>query len=800
VRDAGRKVARCVLGAVAVTVALAAWSPISAWASTAAVQNSDGAWRLLVDASSAQEANVIAITRDPGSGDYVIEDQAGTVPAPPQEDSQCRTTDATHVTCTSAQVQTVNVTLGDGDDRFAIADEAYPTVPAPRTELPLSVDGDGGEDTIVGGGGPDDIRGSDDDDHLYGGGGDDKMSGDPGTDMVDGGEGADTVTGDLGNDTLFGGPGDDEVQGDEGNDTLDGGAGNDEVRGNSGTDTILGGEGDDRLDFPPSSGRDPTDGSDTLRGGPGNDVLNAGPAGERQDADDMGGGDGVDRADFHLRSGPLTIRLDGAANDGEADEHDNVRTDVEEVIGGSNDDVLAGAAAPNMLDGRGGDDTIEGGGGDDTLIGGVNDPGSDNLTGDAGNDTTSGGPGDDELDGGDGNDTEYGGGGTDTVEGEDGDDSLAGGAGGDSVNGGEGNDVLNGGEVGLVGGDAGDDLNGGPGADTLYGGRGNDKIDGGLGADYISGGSEKDTVSYEDRTSRVFVTLDGQANDGERGEMDNVLPDVETIVGGRQGDDLFGDSDNNTVNGGEGEDLIVGASGPDRLLGGDAPDVVQARDGVADEVTCGDGRDLVIADAQDKTIDCETKDLPGARRLIVGRYALLRPQGEFLLRLPEGHRFFPLAGNLKIPIGSTIDPQGSVVRLGTATNSAGARQFASVSAGRFTVRQRSGRRPVTELQLAGRLPRCARSSTRHAGLNAEARSSPRRLLVDVRKRKRKGRDTFTVRGKHSIAGAPGTAWLTEDRCDGTLTTVISGTVHVREFRRGKTVTVRPGKPYLATPS
>jgi hypothetical protein len=39
--------------------------------------------------------------------------------------------------------------------------------------------------------------------------------------------------------------------------------------------------------------------------------------------------------------------------------------------------------------------------------------------------------------------------------------------------------------------------------------------------------------------------------------------------------------------------------------------------------------------------------------------------------------------------------------------------------------------------------------------------------------------------------------MTEDRCDGTLTTVLSGTVRVRDFGRGKTVLVRPGDPYLA---
>jgi hypothetical protein len=39
-----------------------------------------------------------------------------------------------------------------------------------------------------------------------------------------------------------------------------------------------------------------------------------------------------------------------------------------------------------------------------------------------------------------------------------------------------------------------------------------------------------------------------------------------------------------------------------------------------------------------------------------------------------------------------------------------------------------------------------------------------------------------------------------DRCDGTLTRVVRGVVSVRDTVRGKTVTVRAGKQYLARKS
>jgi hypothetical protein len=56
-----------------------------------------------------------------------------------------------------------------------------------------------------------------------------------------------------------------------------------------------------------------------------------------------------------------------------------------------------------------------------------------------------------------------------------------------------------------------------------------------------------------------------------------------------------------------------------------------------------------------------------------------------------------------------------------------------------------------------------------------------------------------VRREYSDGSSKGTEWITEDRCDGTLTTVISGTVRVRDFGRAKTVTVRARHTYLARP-
>jgi Ca2+-binding RTX toxin-like protein len=527
----------------------------------------------------------------------------------------------------------------------------------------------------------------------------------------------------------------------------------------------------------------------------------------------LSGGEGRDTADFGDRTERLTIDLDGVKDDGESDERDNVQPDVERVIGGSNSDTLTGSSAANFLDGRAEEDTIEGGGGDDMLEGGKDEAG-DTLRGENGRDTLAGGPGEDSLTGGQDDDTLTGGGGADDIDGDRGGDKVEGGPGGDALDGGEGDDSLYGGALGgVVGADGDDRLNGGRGADLLFGGRGNDLLDGGPEGDTISGEAGKDTVTYDDRTNPVRVSLNGIADDGEKGEGDNVANDVEVIDGGERDDTLSGDADRNLLNGGPGDDEIQANDGSDQLTGGKASDLLNARDGNSDVVDCEDDKDLAIADRDDAVRNCETVDRPGARHPIVGRYARVLREGEFRLRLPQGRRFFRLYQDVKIPIESTIDPRADDVRLVTARNP-GARQVASVSAGRFAVRQRGRRRAVTELRLAGRLPDCRGSSTQEGRAKRAARSSPRRLRVAVGKsvagpkvsnragvsvapRKGKRGGGVEVLGKYSRGASTGTRWLTEDRCDGTLTTVISGTVRVRDFGRGRTVTVRPGKPYLA---
>jgi Ca2+-binding RTX toxin-like protein len=226
--------------------------------------------------------------------------------------------------------------------------------------------------------------------------------------------------------------------------------------------------------------------------------------------------------------------------------------------------------------------------------------------------------------------------------------------------GGEGDDLIEGTE--------GDDtMRGGPGADTLLGGDGFDTLGGGPGADVLSGGTdagrreiplELDLVSYTGTTGGVRVSLDGVADDGEPGEGDNVLPDVEIAVGGRGPDTLignaeflnalagggggdtllglggeidvlFGEKGDDEIRGGAGEDLVNGGRGDDRvrggvgrddveggpgrdaLAGGPSDDILVARDGEPDVVVGGPGRDLASVDREDAVFGIEVLRRPG---------------------------------------------------------------------------------------------------------------------------------------------------------------------------------------------
>jgi hypothetical protein len=166
-------------------------------------------------------------------------------------------------------------------------------------------------------------------------------------------------------------------------------------------------------------------------------------------------------------------------------------------------------------------------------------------------------------------------------------------------------------------------------------------------------------------------------------------------------------------------------------------------------------------------------------------------KGKIKVRPPRGRRF-RLLSLATVPVGSTIDARRGTVALRTALGSSGATQTGSFNGGVFEVRQSKVGRGLTDIVLrGGNFRRCG---TRPRG-RAVALASRGRRVRRLWSRDRGGR--FRTHGRNSVATARGTAWLTVDRCDGTLTRVTEGAVEVRDRRRRRAVLVRKGHSYLA---
>ena len=282
-------------------------------------------------------------------------------------------------------------------------------------------------DRLAGDGDANRLYGEGGDDQLDGGAGNDTLVGRGGADVFSGGTGADLVKyepeetlpivasiGDGAEDgAVDGGRSEgDDVQGDV--EKLSGGAGDDVLTGDDGPNALDGLGGDDALDG--------GDGADLLHAGPGADTFIGG----------LGAADAVDYGGTENRT--VTVTVGSGADDGVevagSSEGDDVRGDVEKVVGGAGDDHLTGSAGDETLLGRAGDDEVLGGGGEDYLKGG---PGADDLVGGGEDDHLNGEAGDDHLDGGTGDDALGGSSGGDEITGGTGDDRVTGGLGADTL-------------------------------------------------------------------------------------------------------------------------------------------------------------------------------------------------------------------------------------------------------------------------------------------------------------------------------------------------------------------------------
>jgi len=441
--------------------------------------------------------------------------------------------------------------------------------------MPL-INGNSGDDYLVGTAGDDVINGLEGDDavlglagsdDLNGGAGNDVLTGGAGNDQIDGGDGDDVIQGDLisaslsgdGDDHLNGGSGRDLIYAGGGNDTVTGGADFDQIYGGDGADQIDGGDGDDFL----IAGEIGTDAAaDTVFGGTGNDRITAGYG------DTVDGGADSDSLDLFLNYGAsagVTADFRELTNGGSLTIAGGVLTGIEYVTGLSltefNDRVIAGAVAGLQgifLDGWGGDDDltgtsgidmISGGDGNDIIRGGVGFnpaifPSTDRLRGDAGYDIIFIGSDGAKASGGDDDDTIYGGDAIDSIQGDDGNDILYGGGGNDGLHGGDGDDFL----------------------------------DGGTGADILSGSYGDDTYIIDNAGDVIY---DNEGNNTVRSSISFILPEGTNTLILTGSADISGTGNllANVINGNVGANILDGRAGADTMRGGAGDDLYRVDDG-----------------------------------------------------------------------------------------------------------------------------------------------------------------------------------------------------------------------------
>ena len=478
---------------------------------------------------------------------------------------------------------------GQGDDRIVGAFDDRPDL----------LDGGRGNDSILIAARNDDVE-----DTIRGGSGDDQIS-------------FDTFYANFGR-RLEGEDGNDRLIGSRGDDTLDGGAGNDELRGEGGSNHLIGGEDNDKLYGAWAAGA-PSPGFDTFDGGAGNDIIAFVRAGDvvrggSGDSDflDIVRHDSVLGFTLDLnRPNVRQVLADQTVIMGIDRMHFQGGSGDDILIG-----AVAAAGEPSKFDtliGNGGNDRLDGGSGDDILDGGS---GNDVFYVDSEDDTVRDKAGDgidtvftstsfslldrnrsnqiERLIAADTTDTRpinlTGDDGDNLIVGNDGKNTLTGEGGSDTLRGGGGNDLYY--------------ING-PGDEVREAaGRGIDRI---IAFDSPSG--DADFRSYVFAVGSEIEFFQAQTNHDMNitgNEFANHITGNKhhNAINGKAGDDTISGLDGaDTLSGGLGDDTLIGGAGDDQITG--AGDKDRLVGGIGDDLylIIDSGKHIIIEEEDDDGID-----------------------------------------------------------------------------------------------------------------------------------------------------------------------------------------------------
>ena len=525
--------------------------------------------------------------------------------------------------------------------------------------------GGGGFNIILGGSGDDNLTSDGFHDVVLGGSGDDTITVNGFCAIVRGGSGADTIYGldnewsierlygDGGNDTIYGRGGWDIIYGGAGDDIIDGGAGRDSIVGGTGDDTLTGGSGSDIFYFWEDHGTDTvTDfnvAEDKIYLRYFDETITWDQLSSKittvTDENNVVTGVQIDLSDW----GGGTVILDGVTSVSDLTE-DMFYLDT--IAGGDDDDTISGGTDDDTMSGGGDGDSdtfvFDEGHGDDTITdfdtandtinlknfaasitweqlqAAMTDVADDPLTTNVDETATI-------------IDLSAWGGGTITLQGVSSADLTADNFVLDRLHGEDDSDDR------IKGGTSDDTMSGGTGADTFY-------FYEGHGADTITDFSTTEgdlivlscldgAISWEelqaqftavaddplttnvDETATIIdlsnwgggtITLQGVTStdltadmfclpDGSRATYVIGNSEDETLTGGQGRDRIFGEEGADTISGGMGHDRLFGGEGNDVLDGGEGNDLLMGGEG-DDTLTGGEGDDMLIGGEGDDTL------------------------------------------------------------------------------------------------------------------------------------------------------------------------------------------------------